>query len=511
MSSVPSPSANAAAAFVDRHVAEGRGAKVAIRTAREDVTYAALLENVNRAGNAMLAGGLAPGDRLLMAVKDCPAFFHAFWGAIKAGIVPAPVNTLLRAADYAYMVDDSACAGVLYSPEYASEIEPALAAASAQPRLVWRTEGPGDTLAAASAAASPALAPRPAAPTDDCFWLYSSGSTGRPKGAVHLHRDLAETARNYGVATLGLREDDVCYSAAKLFFAYGLGNAMSFPLWVGGTAVLDERRPTPETTFEIIERFRPTLFFGVPTLYAAQLQALETARPDLSSLRACVSAGEALPPDLFRRWKERTGTVILDGIGSTEMLHIFIGNRLDDHRPGTSGRVVPGYRAEIRDETGRPVAPGDSGRLWVQGASAAKYYWNKPEKTAETMVGGWLDTGDTYRQDVDGYFVYEGRSDDMLKVGGIWCSPVEIEACLIAHPAVLEAAIVGQADSDGLIKPKAYVVPKPGHEGGDALSADLVAHCKKSLAPYKFPRWFEYPGELPKTATGKIQRFKLRA
>jgi acyl-coenzyme A synthetase/AMP-(fatty) acid ligase len=248
----------------------------------------------------------------------------------------------------------------------------------------------------------------------------------------------------------------------------------------------------------------------VPTLYAAQLQALELRKAELSSLRACVSAGEALPADIFRRWREKTGTVILDGIGSTELLHIFLSNRLDDFRPGSSGRVVPGYEARILGDDGNAVGRGQSGRLWMKGPSTAKYYWNKPEKTAETMVQGWLDTGDTYRQDDDGYYVYEGRSDDMLKVGGIWCSPVEIEACLISHPAVLEAAIVGMADGDGLIKPKAYIIAKRPGDAGDRLSSELAAHCRQTLAPYKYPRWFEYVSELPKTATGKIQRFKLR-
>ncbi|HYC66478.1 MAG TPA: benzoate-CoA ligase family protein, partial [Reyranellaceae bacterium] len=360
------------------------------------------------------------------------------------------------------------------------------------------------------ASAPAALEPRLAAPTDDCFWLYSSGSTGRPKGAVHAQRDMVVTSELYGVRFLGVREDDVSFSAAKLFFAYGLGNGMTFPLWTGGTAILDERRPTPDTTFEVIERFKPTLYYGVPALYAAQLLALEKGRRDFASVRACVSAGEALPAEIFRRWKDKTGTLILDGIGSTEALHIFIGNRLADHRPGTSGKPVPGYEARILDEHGRPVTPGDSGRLWIRAESAAKYYWNKPEKTAETMVDGWLNTGDTYRQDADGYYIYEGRSDDMLKVGGIWCSPVEIENCLIAHQAVLEAAIVGHADEHELIKPKAFVVLKQAGGGGPALSEELVALCRRTLAPYKYPRWIEYVAELPKTATGKIQRFKLR-
>ena len=495
---------NVAVPFIDRHVAEGRGAKAAIRTAQETVTYAELAERVNRAGNVLLAAGLQPGDRLLMVVKDCPAFFYLFWGAIKAGIVPIPPNTLLRAPDYAYMFEDSGCGLVVYSIEFAGEIEPALVQAPVEALTV-------DAFLAEMAKASDTLYARLASPGDDCFWLYSSGSTGRPKGAVHRQRDMVVSSELYGVRVLGVTESDVSFSAAKLFFAYGLGNGMTFPLWTGSTAVLDDRRPTPDTTFETIERFRPTLYYGVPALYAAQLAALEKGGRDLTSVRACVSAGEAFPAEIFRRWKERTGTIILDGIGSTEALHIFIGNRLGDHKPGTSGRPVPGYDVRILDEAGKPVPVGASGRLWIRGESTARYYWNKPEKTAETMVDGWLDTGDTYRQDDEGYLIYDGRSDDMLKVGGIWCSPVEIEGCLIGHGAVLEAAIVGHADEHALIKPKAYVVLKEAGAGGPALTEELMTLCRKTLAPYKYPRWVEYVTELPKTATGKIQRFKLRA
>jgi benzoate-CoA ligase family protein len=495
---------NVAVPFIDRHVPEGRGAKAAIRTAHETVTYAELAERVNRAGNALLGLGMKPGNRLLMVVKDCPAFSYLFWGAIKAGIVPVPPNTLLRAPDYAYMFEDSGCGLVVYSSEFAGEIEPALKQFPVKALTV-------DAFMADMAKASDKLDPVLAAPTDDCFWLYSSGSTGRPKGAVHAQRDMVVTSELYGVRVLGVTEADINYSAAKLFFAYGLGNGMTFPLWVGGTAVLDDRRPTPDTTFENIEKFKPTIYYGVPTLYAAQLAALDTKPRDLSSVRACVSAGEALPADMFRRWKEKTGTVILDGIGSTECLHIFIGNSLADHRPGTSGKPVPGYEVKILDDARQPVPNGESGGLWIRSESAAKYYWNKPEKTAETMVDGWLNTGDTYRQDADGYFIYEGRSDDMLKVGGIWCSPVEIENCLVGHASVLEVAVVGHADADTLIKPKAIVVLKQPGSGDPALTGELMALCKKTLAPYKYPRWVEYVPELPKTATGKIQRFKLRA
>ncbi len=502
---------NVAVPFIDRHVAAGDGARTAIRAADETVSYAALADQVARCGNALRRLGVAPGARLLMAVKDCPDFFYLFWGAIKAGIVPVPLNTLLRAGDYQYMIEDSGCAAIVYSPEFAAEVEAAIAAAAHQPACVLRVEGEGPSLRALMGEAPTSLDAVPASPEDDCFWLYSSGSTGRPKGAVHAQRDMVVTSELYGVDVLGICRDDVCFSAAKLFFAYGLGNGMTFPLWVGASAVLLAERPTPQATFAVIERFRPTLYFGVPTLYAAQLQALETARPDLSSIRCCVSAGEALPAHLFHRWRERTGTVILDGIGSTEALHIFISNRIGDIGPGTTGRVVPGYEARILGENGEPVTPGDSGQLVIRGASTARCYWNDRERSRRTMIDGWLTTGDTYRQDENGYFVYCGRNDDMLKVGGIWCSPFEIEATLGEHPAVLEAAVVGRADADGLVKPEAWIVLKEPAAVAAPIERDLVDRCKARLAPYKYPHWFRFVAELPKTATGKIQRFKLRA
>ena len=501
------PVFNMAAYFIDRHLAEGRAAKIAVRTAREDVSYALLAENVNRAGNALAAMGLGAGDRVLMVVKDCPAFFYLFWGAIKAGFVPVPLNTLLRAADYRPLIEDSGARALAYSPEYAAEVEPAAQGLAVQ---AFRTEGAGG-LAARMGEASPTLAPAPAAPDDEAFWLYSSGSTGRPKGAVHRHRDYVYSCVYYASAILGLSEDDSCFSAAKLFFAYGLGNAMVFPLWAGATAILSDERPSPETTFATIAGLRPTVYFGVPTLYAAQLRALETGSADLASLRICISAGEALPADLLNRWQARVRVPILDGIGSTEINHIYISNRIDDVRPGSTGRLVPGYEVKILGEDGRPAPPDDVGRLWVWGKSIAKYYWNNPQKTAEIIHGEWIDTGDSYSRDADGYYTYCGRSDDMMKVGGIWCSPFEIEAKLIEHPLVFEAAVVARADESGLIKPAAYIVLKDPKTAGEAAAAALRAHCKTGLAPYKFPRWFEFVAELPKTATGKIQRFKLRA
>ncbi len=505
------PGFNVATAFVDRHLAEGRGAKVAIRSAAAgDVTYAELVEGVNRCGNALLGLGVRRGDRLLLVVKDCPEFFYLFWGAIKAGIIPVPLNTLLRADDYRYIIEDSQCTALVWSEEYEGEVTAALEAARPRPAVALPVVGGERSVRAELARASAVLTAAPAAATAACFWLYSSGSTGRPKGTVHRHRDMVVTSELYGVGVLGAREDDVFFSAAKLFFAYGHGGAMTFPLWVGGTSILLEPKPTPQLTFDTIERYRPTLYFGVPTLYAAQLQALETARPDLSSLRWSASAGEALPADIFRRWKERTGNVVLDGIGSTEMLHIFISNRQDDVRPGTSGRPVPGYEARVVVE-GVEVPPNEPGRLQVRGASSAAYYWNNPQKTASTMLpGDWLDTGDTYVRDDEGYYHYCGRNDDMLKVGGIWCSPIEIESKLVSHPKVLEVAVVGSPDPNGLVKPEAYVVLRDGVPGSDALASELMLHCKSQLAPYKFPRRIHFVADLPKTATGKIQRFRLR-
>ena len=502
---------NVSVPFIDRHLDEVRGGKAAVvfDDTGETVNYMQLAERVNRCGNLLKSLAGEPDGRVLMVVKDCPEFFYVFWGAIKAGMVPVLLNTLLRADDYRHIIEDSGCAGLVYSPEYREEVTRALAGTEHHPTFVMCTEGPS-SVADMLEEASAILEPAPTSADSECFWLYSSGSTGRPKGAVHKHRDIVTTCVHYADATLGIVEDDVCFSAAKLFFAYGLGNAMTFPLWAGATAVLSGQRPTPEMTFNIIEQHRPTLYFGVPTLYAAQLRDLDETPRDLSSLRACVSAGEALPADIFRRWQEHTGTLILDGIGSTEALHIFISNTANDYRPGTSGRLVPGYDARIVDEEGAPVANGETGRLFIRGDSTAPYYWNNPERTAGTMVDGWLNTGDTYLQDSNGYYVYCGRSDDMLKVGGIWCSPVEIEGRLIEHPRVLEAAVVGRADADELIKPEAFVVLKEAGDASGALADELLEHCKSGLARYKYPRWVNFVEDLPKTATGKVQRFKLR-
>ncbi len=495
---------NASAHMIDRHVDEGRGEKAAIVTATETVTYGELATAVRQAAAALRDLGLGPGDRLLLVVADCPVFFYLFWGAIRAGIVPVPLNTLLRAVDYEALVEDSGADVLVYSRAFEAELPQ-----GQQLRWAVPVEGDGG-MAARIHAASSANEPIASRPEDDCFWLYSSGSTGQPKGAVHRHRDVAVTCVCYAEGVLRVSESDVCFSAAKLFFAYGLGNAMTFPLFAGATAVLSEERPTPESTFDTIERFRPTLYFGVPTLYAHQLRTLETSQHDLSSLRACVSAGEPLPPDLFRRWQERTGLEILDGIGSTELLHIFISNRLGSAVPGTSGTPVPAYRARVLGDDGSEVARGETGRLWVVGASAARCYWNRPEQSAQTFRGEWTDTGDSYAVDEQGLFVYQGRGDDMLKVGGRWVSPTEIEACLVEHAQVLEAAVVGHANEDELVKAHAYVVLNEPEDAADALAEALKQHCRERLAPYKRPEWLEFVSELPKTATGKIRRFALR-
>jgi benzoate-CoA ligase family protein len=507
------PVFNVAVPFIDRHLDAGRGGRDAIRTVDETVSYAELAERVNRCGNLLIALGVGRGDRLLMVVKDCPAFLYLFFGAIKAGVIPVPVNTMLRAADYRFMVDDSQCRALVYSAEFADTMAQALADPGHTPADVLCVEG-DDGVIARMDDQPVALSPAPATAMDDCFWLYSSGSTGNPKGVVHRHRAMVCTGQRASTVIHGLGQDDVCFSVSKLFHSYGFGNALTFPLWAGATMVLSDRRTSPEMAFEMIERFRPTVFYGVPTLYAQQLHYLDrlapATRPDTSSLRLCVSAGEALPGDVFRRWKAQTGTLILDGLGSTEMLHIFITNRVDDYRPGTSGRVVSGYEVRIVDEAGERVAPGEIGTVHVKGESAARCYWNNPDKTAATMLGDWLNTGDMYYQDADGYFVNCGRGDDMMKVGALWCSPFEIEGRLIEHPKVLEAAVVGHNDEEGLLKPAAYVVLNDPTDAGEEMAEALRAHCREALAHYKYPRWFHFVETLPKTATGKIQRFRLR-
>jgi len=508
------PQFNVATHFVDRNIVEGRAAQVAFLCEDRTLTYGDVLDLTNRTGNALRELGVELEDRVLVLCLDAPEFLGAFWGAIKMGAVPIPVNTLMRAADYHYFLEDSRAKVAVVSAPLLAEAEPALAHASHLRHVLVAGGAPGRHLGfeARLARASAELEPAATSRDDAAFWLYSSGSTGFPKGAVHLHHDMVVCAETYAKQVLALGPADRVYSAAKLFFAYGLGNAGYFPMGVGAQSVLSPGRPTPEGVFDLLTRHRPTLFFGVPTLYAAML-ALKDAEQqfDLSSLRLCVSAGEALPEELYTRWRERFGVEIVDGIGTTEILHIFLSNRPGEARPGSTGRPVPGYEAAIVDDEGWPVPLGQIGNLRVKGDSTMAFYWNKHEKTKEALFGHWIQTGDKYWQDPDGYYWYAGRADDMLKVGGIWVSPVEVEAALVKHPAVLEAAVVGHEDQDQLVKPRAFVVLKEPETASLTLALELQAFVKARIAPYKYPRWVEFVAELPKTATGKIQRFKLRA
>ena len=504
---------NAARFFIDRHVAEGRGSRTAFLHEGGALTYAGLQELVDRTGNALLDLGVRPEQRVLCLLLDSPEFLATFWGAIKIGAIPIPINTMMRAEDYRYFLDDSRAPIAVVSEALLAEAGAALAKASHLRHVVVAGHASGSQIAFDDwvAEAGTRLEPFDSCKDDPAFWLYSSGSTGRPKGAVHLQHDMVVCGETYAKQVLGMTESDRTVSAAKLFFAYGMGNNMTFPLHVGGQGVLYPHRPTPEAMFALIHRHRPTIFFGIPTLYAAMLQVKDAdARYDLSCLRLCVSAGEALPEELYRRWQERFGVEILDGIGTTEILHIFLSNRPGHARPGSTGQAVPGYEAVVVDDEGRRMPAGEIGNLRVKGDSTMAYYWNQHEKTKDTLLGHWIQTGDKYYEDADGYFWYCGRGDDMLKVGGIWVSPIEVENTLIGHPAVLETAVVGQPDTDELIKPKAFVVLKDGHVGSAALEAELKAFVKDKIAPYKYPRWLEFVAELPKTATGKIQRFKLR-
>jgi benzoate-CoA ligase family protein len=503
---------NAAVDLVDRHLAEGRGEKVAFVDDRTRLTYADLAEQVNRAGNALLALGVRREQRVVLILQDSITFPVLFLGAIKIGAVPVPVNTLLTAEDYDGLLRDSRAVALVVSAALFDKVSPILAGQPFLEHVVidGTVASPGATLALAPLLerASPALAAAPTTADDVAFWLYTSGSTGKFKGAVHLHADMVQTAELYAVGVLGLREDDVVFSAAKLFFAYGLGNTLSFPLRVGATAVLMAERPTALAVRKRLVEAEPTVFCGVPTLFASLLADTGLERPP--RLRVSTSAGEALPRDLGERWRERMGSDILDGIGSTEMLHIFISNRPGDVRYGTTGKVVPGYEVKILDEHGAPVPPGHVGDLWVSGPSSAPCYWNRRDLSRATFHGPWTRTGDHYLCDEQGYYVYQGRSDDMLKVGGIYVSPFEVEAALVSHEKVLEVAVVAHKDEHGLVKPKALVVLKDLEQASETLADELRAYVKSLLAPYKYPRWVEFVRELPKTATGKIQRFKLR-
>jgi 4-hydroxybenzoate-CoA ligase len=510
---------NAATDFVDANAVRA-GGTVAFDDGARHRTYADLQATTFRFAHGLTALGFRPEARIALLMLDTVDFPVAFWGAIRAGVVPIPLNTLLTSEQYAYILGDSRAEALFVSQPLVPAILPILGRlpnlrmvvlvdAKAADKAALKREALTFEEVLARGRNEPVIADTVS--DEVAFWLYSSGSTGEPKGAKHVHSSLIATAKLFGQDVLGVRPDDVGFSAAKLFFAYGLGNAMTFPMSVGGSTVLLTARPTPDAVFEVMRRAQPTIFYGVPTLYAAMLAHKEIGRGAGSDrLRLCVSAGEALPKHVGEKWREVVGVDIIDGIGSTEMLHIFVSNRPGDVRYGTSGKAVPGYDAKILGEDGHELGTDEIGELVVRGPSAAEGYWNQREKSRRTFAGEWTYTGDKYTRDADGYYVYCGRTDDMFKVGGIWVSPFEVEGALASHPAVLEAAVIGKEDNDGLLKPKAFVVLKEGFAADDKLFEALRAHVKERAGPWKYPRWIDVRTELPKTATGKIQRFKLR-
>jgi 4-hydroxybenzoate-CoA ligase len=468
----------------------------------------------NRMANLLGTYSIPREARVALLLLDTVDFPVAFWGAIKAGVVPVALNTLLTTEQYAYILGDSRAKALFISAPLLPVVQPIL---GQLPFLKHIFVSGGDAPAFALPfrgelqMQAPDFEAVDTCSDETAFWLYSSGSTGMPKGARHVHSSPMETARLCGQECLGIRQDDLIYSAAKLFFAYGLGNSMSFPMSVGGTSVLLPERPTPESVFRTLKQHQPTIFFGVPTLYAAML-AYPEGTPENGSkrLRLCVSAGEALPAEVGKAFKAKFGVDVLDGVGSTEMLHQYVCNSPGSVRYGTSGKPVPGYQIRLVDEQGTEVADGEVGEMLVRGPSAAEGYWNQRDKSRATFEGGWTRSGDKYTRDADGYYCYQGRTDDMFKVSGIWVSPFEVESALIGHEAVLEAAVVPKEDTDGLLKPKAFIVLKPGKTAGNGLQDALKEHVKAKAGPWKYPRWIEVVDGLPKTATGKIQRFKLR-
>jgi benzoate-CoA ligase family protein len=500
-----------ASRLLDRQLEEGRANKVALLTAGGGVTYRELASLTAGAAGYLSELGMGREQRVLMILDDSPAFPATFLGAMRIGAVPVPVNPMDRVDNYAYYLDDSYAQVLVVEASLLGSLEPVLAERPHVHVLVVDGDpGPYANFYAAVGDFEGDLGPSLDTHREDmAFWLYSSGSTGRPKGVVHTHGDIGVTVENYALGVLRIDERDVCYSTTKLFHAYGLGNGLSFPLSVGATAGLVKGRSTPEVIFEAVGRFRPSLFFSVPALYAAMVRAAGLSDVDFSTVRACVSAAEALPAAVLARWQAITGVAILDGIGSTEMLHIYCSNTFSDLAPGTSGRPVPGYELRLVDEHGYDVAPGEPGDLMVRGESCGAFYWHQRAKTRRSMRGEWFHTGDRYLTDGDGNYVYQGRSDDMIKVGGLWVSPADVEACLVRHPAVSEAAVIGVRVED-LSRIKAFVICAERPADPDALAEQLRQWCKGNLRRYEYPHVIEFVEDMPRTPTGKVQRYKLR-
>lgn len=504
---------NFAADILAQNLAAGRAEKPAFIDPRGAWTYGRLADRVDRFGNVLRKLDIRSEERILLCMLDTVDWPTAFLGAIKAGVIPVPVNTLLTSDDYRYMLTDSRARAVVVSEELYPKFAPILSDCPDLKHVIVSGENAHGHLRfedLLDEASGPAVT-APTTRDDVAFWLYTSGSTGKPKGAVHAHANLPLTNTLYAAPILRLTENDLCFSVAKLFFAYGLGNALTFPMSAGATTVLMPDRPTPESVAAVLRANPITVFYGVPTFYAAYLASPVALRGDEVKLRTAVSAGEPLPADIGRRWNERYGVDILDGLGSTEMLHIYLSNRAGETRYGTTGKPVSGYDIKLVGDDGQPVAKGEMGELHVRGPSSALMYWNNREQSRTTFLGEWTRTGDKYVEDQEGYYIYCGRRDDMLKVGGIYVSPFEVEGALLTHPDVLEAAVVAWPDEERLIKPKAFVVLKDQSRASPELAQALQDYCKQRLAPYKYPRWLDFRNELPKTATGKIQRFKLRA
>jgi benzoate-CoA ligase family protein len=492
--------------FADRHVASGHGGKVAIITTAGAVTYAELARQQARFGQALLNLGVARGERVALLLPDSAEFFYLFMGAIRVGIIPVPLNTALGVGDYAHIIDDCGCTGIVHAAEFAGIVQAVLASTQVKPKFAM----PVEALTEQAASISVWDEPHRARATDDCFILYSSGTTGKPKGVVHAHGCLPVISTIFAEHMVGHSDGDIILSLPRLFSSFGMGIAMAIPLWLGASVIVDPRRPTPEVIVELMRSFRPTIFAAVPTFYSQLIASGQLTREDTASLRFCLSGGEAMPAELLRRWIALSGVPVREMIGSTEAGFVYIGTRLDDIRPGTSGKPIPGFQLRIVDADGQPCANDVPGRLLLRGQSVMSRYWNDTEKTAAVLNEGWLETGDTYRRDQDGYYTFCGRSDDMLKVGGRWIAPFEIESALVAHPKVLEAVVIGRPDDDGLTKAEAWVVLRNQRYASEATVQELRDFCKNQLAPYKCPKWICFIEQLPKTATGKVQRFKLR-